>query len=211
MLRFRKSAARPAAGAGRRLGIIPAAFNPPTIAHLEIARAAARQYCLDEVLCLLPQVLPHKEFTGASFEQRVEMLRAAFAGEPQFSIGSTDQGLFIDIARACRSEYGPETELYFICGRDAAERIAHWDYSADIPFAEQLQRYQLLVAPRVGSYQPPPEYAGRIHSLDLRPQFEEFSSSAVRDAIATGCPWEHLVPAAVAEIIRRGPLYSRQP
>ena len=139
MLRFWKSAAKPAAGPGRRLGIIPAAFNPPTIAHLEISRTAAQQYSLDEVLFLLPQVLPHKEFTGASFEQRVEMLLAALAGEPQFSIGSTDQGLFIDIARHCRAVYGPDVELLFICGRDAAERIVHWDYGAEIPFAQQLR------------------------------------------------------------------------
>lgn len=205
MLRFWKTRA----AQGRRIGILPAAFNPPTVAHLEIARAAAPQYALDEVLFLLPQVLPHKEFTGANFEQRVEMLRAALAREQQFSIGSTDQGLFIDIARACRPVYTPEAELFFICGRDAAERIVDWDYGSEIAFSEQLQQYELLVAPRGGPYQPPPECASRIHPLDLAPQFEEFSSSAVRDAIAAGQPWEHLVPPAVAEIIRREGLYRR--
>ena len=204
MLRSWKSSGAPERV--RRLGILPAAFNPPTVAHLEIARHAARQYALDEVLFLLPEVFPHKTWEGATFEQRVEMLEAALAGEPRFSIGSTDTGLFIDIARACRPLY-PEAESFFLCGRDAAERIMNWDYGAEIPFAAQLEQYQMLVAPRGGPIAIPPAYADRIHALDVPPEFESFSSSAVREAIATGEPWEHLAPAAVATMIRRDGLY----
>ena len=91
MLRFWKRSE----AAARRLGILPAAFNPVTAAHLEMARQGAAQYRLDEVLFLLPFTFPHKEFEGASFEQRLEMLEAALAAESRFSIGSTAQGLFI--------------------------------------------------------------------------------------------------------------------
>ncbi|MBI3694490.1 MAG: hypothetical protein HY238_06585 [Acidobacteria bacterium] len=187
---------------GRRVGILPAAFNPVTLAHLEMARQGVRQYGLDEILFLLPRVFPHKIYTGASFEQRVEMLQAALAAEPHFSIGSTDQGLFLDIARACRPAYGPEAELFFLCGRDAAERIVNWDYGEGPPFADQLGEFQMLVAPRGGPYVAPPEYAGRIHLLDLAPEFEEVCSTAAREGV------ERFVPLAVAEIIRRDRLYQ---
>ncbi len=203
MLRFWKSSEP----AGRRLGILPAAFNPVTIAHLEMARAARRQFDLDEVLFLLPLLFPHKQYTGASLSQRVEMLRAALADEPRFSIGSTDRGLLIEIARECRPAYGPQAELFFLCGRDAAERFAAWDYTGEIPFAEQLREYQLLVAPRDGPYVPPPEFAGRIHALDAPPSIAAVSSTAVREAIAQGKPWEHLVPKGAAAVIAREGLY----
>lgn len=195
-------------GPARRLGILPAAFNPVTLAHLEMARQAARQYALDEVLFLLPRLFPHKEYAGATFDQRVEMLRAALSHEPKFSIGSTDAGLFIDIARACRPAYGPEAEFFFLCGRDAAERIVNWDYGWEAGIAQQLQEFQLLVAPRGGPYAPPPELATRIHPLDLPPHLEQYSSSAVRAAIAAGEPWEHLVPAPAVQIIRQHRLYQ---
>lgn len=204
MLRSWKSSRQPA----RRVGILPGALNPVTTAHLELARQGVRQYGLGEVLFLLPQVLPHKEYTGAAFEQRVEMLEAALATEPQFAIGSTDQGLFIYIARECRPVYVPEAEFFFICGRDAAERVVNWDYGPGSRFADMLEEFQMLVAPREGAYSVPAEYAGRIHLLDVPPEVEVCSSSAVRDAIGAGGDWRHLVPPPVAAIIQREGLYA---
>lgn len=204
------SAAKPGNTASHfRLGVLPSAFNPVTIAHLELAHQAIRQYSLDEVLFLLPRVFPHKAYARPSFEQRLEMLLGAVAGASQFSAGSTDQGLFIDIVRETQGLYGPQTEFFLICGRDAADRAVNWDYGFELPFAEQLKDFQMLVAPRGGLWAPPPEYAARIHQLDLPPELQLCSSSAVRDAIAAGQNWEHLVPAPAAEIIRRRQLYLR--
>jgi nicotinate-nucleotide adenylyltransferase len=193
---------------GRRAGILPGAFNPVTMAHLELARAAMHQYDLDEVLFLLPHALPHKEFTGASFNQRLEMLRAALDGEPRFSIGSTDQGLFSEIARECRPVYGRQAEFFFICGRDAADRVAAWDYGPGASFTAMLGEFQLLVAPRSGACNVAPEHAARVHPLEVAGDLESFSSSAVREAIAANQPWDHLVPSAAADVIRRDHLYA---
>lgn len=192
-----------------RLGILPSAFNPVTVAHLGLARQAQRQYSLGEVLFLLPRVFPHKAYAGPSFEQRLEMLLAAVAGEPEFSVGSTDQGLFIDIVREAQAVYELQTDFFLICGGDAAERAVNWDYGSLPPFAEQLREFQMLVAPRGRFWAAPPEYAARIHQLDLPPELQLCSSSAVRDAIAAGQDWEHLVPTPAAEIIRRQQLYLR--
>ncbi len=168
-----------------------------------------RQFALDEALLLLPEVFPHKPYTGASFDQRLEMIRAALADEPRFSIASSEAGLFTDIARAARPHYGPDVEFFFVCGRDAAERIVNWDYGAGVSFAKQLQEFQMLVAPRDGPYTPPPEFAARIHQLDTPPALHDCSASVVREAIAAGQPWDHLVPPPAAAIIRRDRLYLR--
>src|SRR5436309_4765393 len=106
-----------ATGTPARLAILPGAFNPPTRAHLAMAEAALS--VVDEVLFVLPRIFPHKEYGGAPFKARVEMLRAALAGNPHFSLAVSDRGLFIDIAREARVEYGAGTELFLLCGRDA--------------------------------------------------------------------------------------------
>ena len=58
------------AGDSRRVGLFPAAWNPPTLAHLALAEAGLA--FADEVLLVLPRVFPHKEFEQASFDLRLE-------------------------------------------------------------------------------------------------------------------------------------------
>jgi nicotinate-nucleotide adenylyltransferase len=187
----------------RKLGILAGSFNPPTVAHLELANAAGLQ--VDEVLCVVPRVLPHKEYFGATVEQRVEMLLLSGLAVPH-SIASSSKGLFIDIARECRTHYDSDTRLYAICGRDAAERMLTWDYGRPGVVEEMLGEFELLVAPRGGGFQAPAEFKGRIHSLGLRGEHDAVSSSQVRERIARGYPWEHLVPPAIVERVRE--IYS---
>ncbi|MGE5567447.1 MAG: nicotinate-nicotinamide nucleotide adenylyltransferase [Rhodospirillales bacterium] len=197
---FRRAAVTP-----QKLGVLAGTFNPPTRAHLALARAALA--AVDEVLFVLPHVLPHKEWEGASFADRVRMLEIAIDEEPRFSIAASERGLFIEIARECRAEYGPGVELYFLCGRDAADRIVNWDYGRPDAFLEQLREYQLLVAPRKGAYEPPPEMRERIHTLAVPAECDEISATEVRRRIRSGEAWEHLVPEEIAGLVRE--IYGR--
>ncbi len=174
------------------VGILAGTFNPPTRAHLALARSALA--VVERVLFALPRAFPHKDFTGASFEDRLEMLRLAVAGEPRFSILTPETGLFIDIARAAAA---PGARLLFVCGRDAAERVLGWDYGRPGAIREQLEEFELLVADRAGVYRPPPDLAGRIHRLALGEDLGAISATDVRRRIAGGQPWEHLVPEAI--------------
>jgi nicotinate-nucleotide adenylyltransferase len=194
----RQSAVNP-----HKVGILAGSFNPPTIAHLELAQAASA--CVDLIVCVVPRVFPHKEYSGATLEQRVEMLDAAGLAIPH-AIASTSQGLFIDIARDCRQHYGTEARLSFICGRDAAERILNWDYGRAGVVEEMLREFELMVAPRGGHFSAPPEHCHRIHALQVRSGHEEVSSTEVRERIARGEPWEHLVPEKIRKRVRE--IYS---
>jgi nicotinate-nucleotide adenylyltransferase len=192
---------RRAGGPSRRLGVLPAAFNPPTRAHLALAQAALGS--VDEVLFVLPREFPHKSYADATFDQRLEMLLAATSDEPRYSIAASDRGLFVDIADECRAAYGPETALLFICGRDAAERIVGWDYGEADAFVRMLDRFELLVAPRGGHYDPPPEIRDRAYALDLPEDISSISATDVRERIRRGEPWEHLVPSGIVAQARR--------
>ena len=191
-----------------RLGIFPGAFNPPTLAHLAVAAAARDQYRLDQVVFLLPTEFPHKPYTGASFEDRIAMLQDAAGNEPAFAIASSGRGLFIDIAREFRAGCGSGTELFFLCGKDAAERIVNWDYGSGPSFNEQLNEYRLLVASRRGEYEVPPQYRDKILPIDLPLSWDDCSASQVREAIAQGGDWRRWVPETVAQRIEQRKLYK---
>jgi nicotinic acid mononucleotide adenylyltransferase len=160
---------------------------------------------VDEVLCVVPSIFPHKEYFGATLEQRLDMLAEAET-LALTSIASSEKGLFIDIAREAREHYGAETRIYFVCGRDAAERILSWDYGRPGVVEEMLQEFELLVAARDGEFRPPVEFQHRIHPLGLRGAHDQVSSTEVRDRIARGEPWEHLVPKEIADRVRE--IYS---
>jgi nicotinate-nucleotide adenylyltransferase len=193
---FRRAPGRPA-----RLGVLPGTFNPITVAHLALARAALS--CVDEVVFVLPRVFPHKQYSGTSFQDRIGMLQAALGGEPAFSAATSELGLFAEIAAECRECYGTATRLTFLCGRDAAERIAGWDYGRRGTFAQMLAEFDLLVAARHGEYDPPEALRPAVRRLELVGAFDHVSATEVRERISRGEPWEHLVPEAIRGQVRR--------
>lgn len=197
---FRRAAGRPL-----KLGILPGTFNPPTLAHVALAKAALAE--VDEVLFVLPRMFPHKSYEGASFEERVRMLELVLAGEPRFSIGATAQGLFIDIALECRAAYGEHVPLAILCGRDAAERIVGWDYGRPNAIREMLNVFELRVAARRGEYRPPAHLGERIRTLSLESGCDKISATEVRRRAARHEAWEHLVPEAAIAMVRE--IYCR--
>ena len=89
-----------------------------------------------------------------------------------------------------------------LCGRDAAERIADWDYGKPGVFDEMLEKHRLLVAARAGEYVPPARHLRRIECIPLVPGTEDVSSSEVRRRIRDGEVWEHLVPPSIVTLVR---------
>ncbi len=183
------------------IALLPGAWNPPTLAHLAMLRAALAW--AEEGILALPRALPHKEFEGAGFARRAEWIRTIAAAQG-LSAAISDGGLFIEMARECRAATGA-AEIYVVCGRDAAERIVGWDYGTGgsvSPIDAQLGEYQMLVAPRGGAYVPPAHLAGRIHPLALADDWHEVSSTEVRQRLAGGAAWAEMVPDEIAAEVR---------
>ena len=178
--------------------LFPGAWNPPTVAHLDIARTARRE--ADEVIWILPRAFPHKGFEGAGFEARRAMLESV-ARNAGFSAAVSDGGLYAEIAAEAREFLGPKVEIALVLGRDAAERIAAWDYGAHGFFDDFVRRYKLLVAARGGEYEPAGHHKERISRLPMDASWDEVSSSEVRRRIAEGGDWRILVPPAIVEIV----------
>jgi nicotinate-nucleotide adenylyltransferase len=177
-----------------RTGVIAGAFNPVTRAHIALAEAARAH--VDEIVFTLPRRFPHKELTGASLEHRIEMIQRA-----GHRVELTDGGLFIEIARELRRSR-PESEIYIVTGRDAAERVVAWDYGHPDALERMFEEFHLLVASRQGPYNPPDHLRSRIHSLEVPAEIDDISATEIRRRIASGELWEHLVPESIVDFVR---------
>ena len=194
-----------AAGNPSRVVLFPGTWNPPTVAHVDIARMARHQ--ADEVIWVLPRSLPHKDIEGAGFEVRSRMLEALARQHVGFSAAISEGGLYAEIAGEARDYFGDRTEIALVLGRDAAERIAAWDYGAPGVFDDFVLRHRLLVAARGGEYEPAGHHRERISTLPMESSWDAVSSSEVRRRIADGEDWRVLVPPAIAGIVEI--LYGR--
>jgi nicotinic acid mononucleotide adenylyltransferase len=194
--------------ASGRIGVLPSAFNPVTRAHLALADGAASAAGLDQVVFLLPEHLPHKRFEGATFGDRLDMLRAAIGDRMERPVAVSSGGLFIEIAREFREACGPSASISLICGSDAAARIACWDYPGYPPFERQLDEFRLLVALRGEAFETPEALCGRIVTFSLAEEFSRISSSLLREAAAAGREWQWMTAPAVARLIESRGLYG---
>lgn len=196
-MRFYQRSGLPA----RIVAAFPGSYHPITVAHLAVARAALR--IVDEVVFVMPQQFPHKVYERVGLTERMELVQRAVQVEPHFSAAVTTGGLFIDVARECRAEYGAGAEIYVLCGADAAERIVNWDYGPQASFERMLDEFQMLVAARGSTYQPPKHLAGRIHPLPLDAGWSDVSATEVRRRITEGADWKHLVPESIQKQVER--------
>jgi nicotinate-nucleotide adenylyltransferase len=110
--------------------------------------------------------------------------------------------------------YPPATRLWFITGRDAAERILTWPYPDPAKALDELfAQAELLVADREGSFVLPDipvvrEHAAHVHHLPLPAEYNQVSATAIRTRLAKGEEVGQLVPPPVLTYIQQHHLYQ---
>ena len=197
-----------------RLGVLGGAYNPITRAHLLLAHHSREQHKLHEVIFVLPRTLPNKPLVEVSLEQRLEMMRLGTAAIPYISLGLCSHGLFIDICTGLKQIYPQKPEIFFITGRDAAERILSWPYTdAASVLAQMFASFQMLVFEREGKLDLPKnplieQYSERIHTLEIAENLDHISSTKVRQRVRTGQSIEDLVPKEVEDFIKAHNIYQ---
>ncbi|HSL57976.1 MAG TPA: hypothetical protein VK866_09060 [Acidimicrobiales bacterium] len=155
------------------VGCYPGSFNPPTIAHLAIARAAIDQHHLERLdLVVSRQALGKDAVDRPRLEDRMDVLRAVARSHPGIDVRLTDARLVADIA---------EGYDLVVVGADKWHQlhdVAFYGGSAAARDAALARLPVVAVAPR------PPDEAPAELVLALPDDHAEVSSTAVRESAA---------------------------
>jgi nicotinate-nucleotide adenylyltransferase len=199
-----------------RLGIFGGTFDPIHYGHLLLAETCREQCRLDSVWFMPAAVPPHKRqllLTPAT--QRLEMLRLAIAGHDQFLVSDLEiqrggVSYTVDTLEAVR-EREPQAELFLLMGGDSL---------SDLPTWREAGRVCQLAIPVVIRRRntPEPDFsvlaglvpAGRLQTIreyQVQMPLVEFSSSAIRQAVAEGRSIRYQTTRAIETYIRANKLY----
>jgi nicotinate-nucleotide adenylyltransferase len=188
-----------------KIAIFGGSFNPVHYGHLALAELVLQKLTYDLIVFVPAYQSPLKETViGASPQDRLDMLIAALSGHPQYIIDDCELrrgGLSytIDTITDIEERYQSEQKLGLIIGDDHLVSFHKWKDASLV-----AQKTELLVAtrsPKQNSNFPYPFIA-----ID-NPQWI-VSSSEIRDKIACATDWTHLVPPAVAALIKDRHLYT---
>jgi nicotinate-nucleotide adenylyltransferase len=193
----------------RRIGIMGGTFDPIHHGHLVAASEVADRFALDEVV-FVPTGEPwqkvDEDVTPA--EDRYLMTVIATASNPRFGVSRVDidrggPTYTVDTLRDMAALYGPKTELFFITGADALERILSWK-DADHMF--ELARFVAVTRPGyVLTDEHLPDDAVEMIEVPAM----AISSTACRARVRSGHPVWYLVPDGVVQYIVKRHLYIK--
>jgi nicotinate-nucleotide adenylyltransferase len=177
-----------------------------------VAQDVAERLSLDGLLFLVAGLPPHKRGEVLSPPSlRVEMARAAVAGNPLFNVSEVEldrEGptYTVDTLRHFRVVH-PDAELFFLLGADQLAEFHEWQEPEGI-----AALVTLVVVGRdgVGPDQLPPVAlgsGGELNFISLDVTRVDISSSEVRARVREGLSIEYLVPEEVRRIIETHRLY----
>ena len=191
----------------RRIGIMGGTFDPIHHGHLVAASEVQSRFDLDEVV-FVPTGQPWQKGTVSPAEDRYLMTVIATASNPRFHVSRADVDrdgptYTIDTLRDLNAVYGPDTDLFFITGADALERILSWKDALEM----------LSLAHFVGVTRPGFELSAAHLPADTVTLVEvpamAISSSDCRARVFLGKPVWYLVPDGVVQYIAKRGLYRR--
>lgn len=202
------------AEAKKRIGIMGGTFDPVHNAHLALARQAYEQFSLDEIWMLPNGNPPHKRDTRqADMECRMQMLRLAIRDIPYLKLCDVEKSgqeyhYTYETLRQLNRQY-PDTQFYFIMGADSLFDFDGWREPGIISkecillAAVRDHCSRARIQEKIRDLEA--RYGTVVHMLDT-PNMD-VASEDIREALAEQREITHLVPAAVAEYIRRQKLY----
>ncbi len=201
----------------RHIGVIGGTFDPIHFGHLVIAEEVYATLKLAEMVFVPAGQPPHKpEQVVTPAQDRLAMLQLAIASNPHFTISMVDlerpgPSYTVETLRLLREQWGEQTAIYFVIGRDSLEDLLDWYDPLGI-----LEQLDYLVAVKRPGYT---EEKGYIERLEERlpgirqrlivmsaPQLE-ISATELRQRVAEGRPIKYQVPEVVEQYILQHRLY----
>lgn len=130
----------------QKIGFFGGSFNPPTYAHLEVAKTALRQLNLDKVFFVPVGNLYNKpDLIGE--KHRYNMLQLSCKDEENIDVENIELNQnrnlsAIDAFKLIEKKYG-DVESYYIMGADNFKKLPNWKDSQEL-----IENYKYIVFER---------------------------------------------------------------
>jgi cytidyltransferase-like protein len=221
-LRAMRSATRPAVrllggppptGSPRAVALLPGSFDPPTVGHVSLAEAAAREV---DLVLLVYTAAPLPKASGASpalldEPSRIEALTRLARARPGVGAAVASHGLLVDQVEAV-GEALPGSRIVLAVGSDKLLQVLDpaWYEDRDTALRRLFDRAVVRYAVRGEDEEPVlralrdpsnARWAGSIDRLDLPGGVAAVSSSLVRERLRRGEPVDRLVPPEVSPLL----------
>lgn len=189
------------------IGLLGGTFDPVHNGHLSIAKSFIESGLIAELWILLTPDPPHKKENALNaYEERMEMLRAAFRSMEGVRISDLEKNLprpsyTVQTLEYLQEKY-PQKTFYLCLGEDSLRNFKQWKNWKKI-----LDCCELLVAQRPSDEQPKfdSKVLSKANFVDHQPV--EVSSTEIRNRVSKGKDIAHFVPAEVERIIEQKNLY----
>ncbi|MBO7701245.1 MAG: nicotinate-nucleotide adenylyltransferase [Eubacteriaceae bacterium] len=197
----------------KRTGIFGGSFNPMHNAHIALCEYARKELGLSRMILIPTGDSPFKNYGNVTREDRFRMTCLAFEGRAGYEVSDTEirrpgQSYTYDtLMELARKE---DEEFYFITGSDVLMQLRSWNRSEGL-FA--LTRFAVALRQNTDNSGCLKEAerlfrehkAGIVLMEDV--SIEGVSSTMVRELIAGGKDYSHLVPEGVRAYIEEKGLY----
>jgi len=205
------------------IGIYGGTFNPVHYGHLRTALEVKELFELEQLRLIPCRLPPHRDEPEVPAEIRLQMLEAAIADTPGFSVDRREldragPSYMVETLQSLREELGREVSLLLFIGADAFAGLAGW-----YQWQHLFDYAHVVVMTRPGfSGQALPEFLQQRCARtgeQLRRQaagylyFQEvtalaISATEIRQLLAVGHNPQFLLPDSVIALIRRYQLYQ---
>lgn len=209
-----------ASAPGLRMGVYGGAFDPPHLAHVEMAQAFMAQCELDCLWVIPTGHAWHKNTKLSAAEHRLAMVRLAFADDPRVVVDDREirrpgPTFTVDTLISLTTET-PGAQWFLLMGGDQWERFTTWHRwqaildMATIVVAERPDATSASAQKCIERHWPEGYPAPSIIPLLWQPK--SLSSTQVRSSLESGHAQAHavypMVPQAVARYISLHQLYT---
>ena len=193
----------------KRIGLFGGSFNPIHLGHTALAAYICEQGLVDEVWLLVsPQNPLKQDLTLLDENERLHMARLAVAPYPMlkacdFEFTLPRPSYTYHTLQALRKAY-PDCEFNLIIGEDNWNNFHRWYRGEDIARETPIIIYPREVEGKESSTNSLRPMANGQQSPKLLP----YSSTEVRDLIASGHDASHMLHPDVAQYIKERQFYS---
>lgn len=181
-------------------GIFGGSFNPIHNGHISLARQILKAGGLDEIWFVVSPQNPLKSAdTLADDDYRLSLVRKALEGEPSlvasdYEFHMSRPSYMYDTLMAMRRDY-PDRDFVLLIGGDNWTMFNRWYRWEDI-----LHNFRIIIYPRQGSYIDISTLPANVRLVET--ELYNISSTEIRDKISKGEDITHLVPEAIAKLIK---------